>query len=230
MGENKAEIIICKDKNEASSKALEVLLQTVDLNTLLLLSGGSSPDVLYQIIAQGKTLRIGAVALIDERFGAYMHTRSNEKMIAETGLLSYLDNEDILFYGVLKEDNDMENTARKYEQIIKGLFKKFSKRVAIMGIGSDGHTAGIKPALEYDHTRLVVSYDDVSGSFGKRITLTFEALSKIDEFVILAFGESKRKALEQMFKSGSQQELPAVFFTKTSAKVLLLTDIVTNYS
>ncbi len=173
------------------------------------------------------------MALIDERFGLPMHENSNEKMIYETHLLKYLLTAGIPFYGVLKEE-DLENIAEQYEKTIRNLFNKYSKKVAVMGIGADGHTASIKPGLDYDHGRLVVAFNDINGPFGKRITLTFEALDEVDEFIILVFGENeqssatsqtKKEMLIKMFQEQDAKRLPAVFYAKISAKVTILTDI-----
>lgn len=210
------DIVQCKDKMEASEKALKLLKQMVGQDTLLLLSGGASPNLLYRLISSDRTLHPGAVMLIDERYGLVLHGNSNEKMIIDTGFVGLLNNEGIHFYGILKKA-DLETTARDYEQIARDLFSRFPKKVAIMGIGVDGHTAGIKPGLDYDHNRLVVAYDDKDGTFGKRITLTFEALAEIDEFIILAFGESKKEALKKM---------PSSFYAGSSGEVHLFTDIV----
>lgn len=224
MAVGNIKIINCKDKDKASKEVLEILLEDINQDTLLLLSGGTSPDLLYKCIVKNGTLKPGAVALIDERFGAPLHNNSNEKMIAETGLLEYFNKAGIEFHFILSNE-EMEESAFKYEQIIKDLFRKFPKKVAVMGIGADVHTAGMKPGLEYDHTRFVVSYDDVNGPFGKRISLTFDALAEIGEFIILTFGENKKEALEKMFQEKDQQQFPAVFFTKIPAKVILITDV-----
>lgn len=218
------EVIRFKDKNEASQKALEVLLNNIDSDTLLFLSGGTSPDLLYRLLAQNKTLKPGAVAMIDERYGLPMHDNSNEKMIISTGFVEYINKEGIPFYGILKNAS-IEKVTQAYQQVLQALFKKFTKRVAVMGIGKDGHTAGIKPGLEYDHNRLVVSYDDISGLFGKRITLTFEALEKVDKFLILVFGEDKKELMEQIFRENDPKKIPAVFYLNTSAEVKIFTDI-----
>lgn len=233
MIKNGIEIIQCRDKKEASKKASELLLRSVDQDTLLFLSGGTSPVLLYQLIARDKTLKPGVVALVDERFGPPMHANSNEKMIYESSLLEYLNSAGIPFYGILKE-GDMGNVAEQYEKVIKDLSKKYSKKVAIMGVGADGHTASIKPGLDYDNGRLVVAYNDINGRFGKRITLTFEALDEVDEFIILIFGENKQSSsaaqtkkemLIKMFQEQDAKSLPAVFYAKISAKVTILTDI-----
>ena len=216
------EIIKSKDKNEASDQALLEILKIIDQDVLLLLSGGTSPSVLYKLIVENRKLTPGAVVLIDERYGDMMHDKSNEKMIFDTGLISYFKSLGIPFYGILKKD-EMEDLADQYSETIQALFNKFSKRVAVMGIGEDGHTAGIKPNLDYDHSKLVVSYNS-SDNFGKRITLTFEALSEIDNFFVLVFGLEKKESMKKIFESSDKKALPAVFFRERADKVTIFTD------
>ncbi|MBI4035473.1 6-phosphogluconolactonase [Candidatus Daviesbacteria bacterium] len=224
MNRKNIKIIRCQDKQEASEKALSLVLKGVDSGTLLLLSGGSSPGLLYKLIAQNSTLKPGAVALIDERFGKQMHDNSNEKMIFNTGLTRYLENAGIPIFKILR-DRNLKETQVEYEKVVRDFIKNFAKKVAIMGIGTDGHTAGIKPDLEYDHTKFVAGYEDKDGLFGSRITLTIEALDKIDEFIVLVFGESKRDILERMLEEKDQKKFPACFYVKSPAKTTILTDI-----
>lgn len=216
-------IIRVKDQKEGSEKALGLLKSTVDNRTLLLLSGGTSPDQLYKLIAQDSNIIPGAVAMVDERYVTRMHNNSNEKMIVETGLAEYFVQNGIPFYPILEDEIDPEQTALDYEKTLKELFAKFPKKVAVMGIGADGHTSGIKPGLEYDHARWVVAYDDKDGTFGKRITTTFEALEQINEFIVLVFGESKKEALNQVLSGIDQNIMPAGFFSQINCSIF--TDI-----
>lgn len=220
-------IIQVKNKITGSQKALDILKDLVDKDTLLLLSGGSSPDVLYELISKEQVLKPGAICLIDERYGFSLHNNSNEKMIKDTNLIAYINKEGIPFFGILKKDISLKETTSEYEKVITNLFKKFPRRVAVMGIGEDGHTAGIKPNLEYDHNRLVSGYED-KGIFGKRITLTFKALSQIERFIVLVFGQNKSKALREMLKSDNQKQIPAAFYSKVHDKVNIITDININ--
>ena len=127
---------------EGLDAAKKVLYKNVDDRTVLFLSGGSTPKFLYQTLAKEKKLKVGAVAMVDERFGSPFHQNSNEKMINDTGFLSYIESENISFYGILK-DRLLEETAKDYDKVVQTLFKKFQKRVAILGIGEDGHTASL---------------------------------------------------------------------------------------
>lgn len=233
-------VIKVKTKDEGLSLAKEIIYQAVDKKTLLFLSGGTTPKPLYELLSKEKKLKVGAVALVDERYGEPFHKNSNERMIKDTGLLSYLKKKNIPFYPILKSlALHPMGVALKYEETVKELLLNFSKQVAVLGIGPDGHTAGIAPKRPYFKNPLfeksaknflVLEFCDPKGikegGFGPRITLTFNALSKIGLLLILAFGENKKGALLRMFKKGPIEEIPARFYLKPeiSQKTLLITD------
>lgn len=220
----------------------EILYSLVDSQTALFLSGGRTPRDLYVSLTLDKKLHPGAVALVDERYGQVSHEFSNERMIRETGLWDYFFKNNVPAHGILKENVPFGETTKAYEETLLDLFKHFSKRVAILGIGLDGHTAGL-PALNakvslrsqaskvqnskvYNTKKLVVCYHDASGEYGERITLTFRALAMIDFLIILVFGEDKKNALKLMVQEGSEEEIPARFFRRPeiAKKTLLITD------
>jgi 6-phosphogluconolactonase/glucosamine-6-phosphate isomerase/deaminase len=225
--------------------AKEILYQIVDPRTVLYLSGGSTPKVLYERFASEEKLIPGAVGVVDERYGPKFHDNSNEKMFRETGLLRYLEMRNIPFYPILNShpgeattsfQNDRKQTAEAYDEQLRSLNATYQKSVAILGIGTDGHTAGL-PALnskveiqnakffdeKYD---LVTQYHDTIGPYGQRVTMTFTALSMLDVLLVLAFGEEKKKALELAFTDGSESEIPARFFKRSeiAKKTLFITD------
>jgi 6-phosphogluconolactonase/glucosamine-6-phosphate isomerase/deaminase len=224
-------IIKVKNSEEGIEVCKKLLYEKVLKNSVLFLSGGSTPKTLYQILAKEKKLKAGAVALIDERFGEKLHENSNEKMIADTGLVKYLDENNIRFYPIL-ENKNQEDSARDYDETLRFIFNYFLKSIGILGIGVDGHTAGI-PAIENisqkildDKSSLVDFYDDQKSFYKQRITLTFLALAKLDEIIVLVFGEDKKKALKLMFKPGSIAQIPARFLNskQSSDRVILITD------
>lgn len=214
--------------------AKEILYKVVDLDTALFLSGGSTPRPLYEILAKEEKLKPGAVALVDERFGKPFHSNSNEKMIQETGLPSYFSENGTLYYPILQKGNDRKTTASKYSAVVASLFTDFSSRVAVLGIGSDGHTAGLPAeasakmgiAKKVNKKSLVVEYNDTEGIYGERVTLTFKALSRMDILLVLVFGEKKKEALRKMFLPGSLKDLPARFYLQKdiAKKTILITD------
>lgn len=126
---------------------------------------------------------------------------------------------------------------------LRYLFAGFPNRVATLGIGLDGHTAGIagnrKNSTELSvqdfHNRmfdddqknmLASSYSDLHGMFKERVSMTFLGLSMIDIFIVLVFGEDKKEALEKVFSEGSEEEVPGRFFKRPeiARRTLLITD------
>ncbi|MEK9176062.1 MAG: 6-phosphogluconolactonase [Patescibacteria group bacterium] len=239
---NKDGIIVVEapTTQKANESAAEILQKYTDSKTALFLSGGTTPKKFYELITRQKSLKAGAVGMIDERFGEKDHRNSNELMIKNTGLLEYFDEQNIRFYGILK-DKEIEETAGDYDETLRFVFKYFPKSVGIMGIGSDGHTAGIPAGIMNHESRIknsgeivrkmiedqssLVSYYELEG-YGKRITMNFQALSMLDLIIILALGQEKRETLAQMFKEGPIEEFPARFYLKPeiAAKTILITD------
>ncbi len=224
--------------------ARELLYDLVDKTTVLYLSGGRTPKDLYENLANDKKIMSGAVALIDERYGIKGHNTSNEKMIEESGLLPYFRENGVPFYPILQENQlGLQETADNYDMTLRYLFAGFQKRVGILGIGLDGHTAGIagnrQNSAEFSvqdfHNRmfdddqknmLASSYADLQGMFKERVSMTFLGLSMIDIFIVLVFGEDKKDALTKVFSEGSEEEIPGRFFKRPeiARRTLLITD------
>lgn len=216
-------IIKVKNAKEGVIQAENLLYKYSNSQTVLFLSGGSTPKALYKALVK-KKLKTGAVAIVDERFGPLMHENSNEKMIEDTGLFKYLKSLDIPVFKILN-GKDIENARKDYEDKIGNLFNNYKQQIAILGIGEDGHTAGI-PAGFYNSKDFVIKIDNFPSEFKKRISLTFKALEKMDKLILLVFGNAKQKALNKMFEKGSTNNLPARFYTKRkiSKKTILITD------
>ena len=213
--------------------AKEIICEVLDKKMVLYLSGGSTPKTLYNKLAQEIAFNPGAVGLVDERYGKPFHAKSNQLMIRETGLIRYLQIRDIPFYPILQGLMRTE-TAENYDDKIRELNAVFPKSVAILGIGEDGHTAGIPSQnielriknFESDKHSLVTEYDDTTEKYGERVTMTFLALEMIDLLIVLAFGSAKQNSLEVMFGEGSVEEIPARFYKRPeiARKTLLITD------
>jgi 6-phosphogluconolactonase/glucosamine-6-phosphate isomerase/deaminase len=220
--------------HEGFALAQEIFYTVVDSKTVLYLSGGSTPKVLYERFATEEKLSPGAVGVVDERYGPKYHEKSNEKMFQETGLLRYLQMRDIPFYPMLI-GKSREETAAAYDEQLRKLNATYPKSIAILGVGADGHTSGIapnrpdftNPLFEDARKDLLVSeFDDPTGYFKERVTTTFLALEHFDLMIIFAFGPEKKKPLELIFSEGKETEIPARFFTRPNVakKTLLITD------
>ena len=91
------------NSHEGFNLAKTILYEIVDFKTALYLSGGSTPKTLYEKLAHEELLTAGAIGIVDERYGAPFHDKSNEKMIRETGFLRYVQMKDIPFYPILSQ-------------------------------------------------------------------------------------------------------------------------------
>lgn len=225
MNREVIEVVKVKDRQEGNLQAHDILLETVNPDTLLALSGGTSPDFKLMIVDQGDIFP-GCVCLIDERWGVPYHMDSNELQLKSTGVFDFLHKNDIEYHRVLVE-NDIQETTEDYDRLMFELFERFYNRVGVMGIGSNLHTAGIFPHSEATASADFVVSEQVEDKFPKRITLTLKALGEFQTFIILAFGEGKREAIVRLLdeKENDMQKYPAIFYRKSFAKSYLITDL-----
>lgn len=222
------QIVKAKDPIEGIKSAKEILYKNCNSQTALFLSGGSTPKVLYQQLTTEQKLKTGSVALVDERYEEPMHENSNEKMIEETGLFKYFESQSVPVFNILN-GQDIQSSTKNYEGVVSQLLKS-EKKIAILGIGTDGHIAGLPAGVKSYELRIknefVGSFEDFPGEFKSRITLTFKALEQMDLLIVLVFGREKGEALEKMFTTGNLEQVPASFLNKREVKdkTILITD------
>lgn len=234
-------IIPVPDQATGLRIAKEILYALVDRKTALFLSGGKTPRSLLTKISEEMRLTPGVVGQVDERYGRPFHEQSNELMMQEAGFLDYLERQGISFHSMLEGKNKTrEGLAETYDQLLRSLFTVYTRAVATLGIGTDGHIAGIAPnrgdfknPLFNVTTELVAGFNDEKGSFKERITMTFLGLSMMDYLIPIVFGDDKKEALEQLFEeekvvsSGRQEEeIPARFLKRPeiASKTIIITD------
>ena len=241
------EIVQVKDKAEGQQKAHGLLKKLVDQSTLLALSGGTSPDYrkifgldrhedflrsstsstgLRKMIVEPGDITPGAICVTDDRYGESFHENSNELLFKKAGLKDWADKNCIETHKIL-EGNNPTQTAAEYENEIVDLFKRFKRRVGVMGVGNNVHTAGVFPYSLAAKSPDYVVAETVDDQFPKRITLTLKALGQFTSFIVLAFGSAKQDALKIMMdeKENDMQKYPAIFYRKSKIKTYLITDI-----
>jgi len=217
-------VINFKDRDEGNDKAHDILVKIVSSDTLLALSGGTSPDYL-RILVKPNDISPGVVCMVDERYGEKLHPASNEVMLADSEVVKFLDFWGVPFYPILS-GKSLKETGEDYEKQISKLFDQFKKRVGVMGIGSNLHTAGIFPNSDAAHSPKYVVSEKIDDKYPERISFTLKALGEFQEFVILAFGQDKKEAIRIVLNEQENdiQKYPAIFYRKAKAKVYLITD------
>ena len=160
-------------------------------NVLWLVSGGSNIQASVSVmdnIAEELTEHL-TIMLIDERFGLPGHKDSNYKQFQDAGF----NPRQATFMPMLVEGLNLQETAHRYEELLERALESADMVVSQLGIGSDGHIAGILPRTSaVNADGLVTAYKHPSYT---RITATFEALKRIDCDYSFVFGKDKQDAL-----------------------------------
>jgi 6-phosphogluconolactonase len=199
---NQAQLI-----ERAKELTITILLDAIATRgrTTLALSGGSTPKPLYELLAKAD-LPWDKLYVFwgDERYVPHDHEKSNARMAREAWLNHVPIPADNIF-PMPTGANDPAADALTYEQTLKNFFQSSSAEFpaldfVLQGMGDDGHTASLfpkTPALAV-RDRLVTV-----GNLGDepRITLTVPMINQGRHVVFLVSGESKQKALSQIFSS-----------------------------
>ena len=215
---------------DAGKRLTEVLRAHQKTPILLLLSGGSAFSILpYAMSAPLDELL--TISVLDERF---THDPAGQNF---TQLQTTTFGNDALQKGArmidltIKQEDSRESVAERFAQALRDWSAAHPDGVivATMGIGTDGHTAGIMPHVEevdFDGAEWVVDYTTPLGAnpFPERITVTHTFLSTmVNHAIVYAIGDEKQpyvSALED--GDGDRQEMPA-YILRSMRDVVLYT-------
>lgn len=191
----------------AASDLAKILRQHLSKgeSILWLLSGGSSIPIATGASKQlaGLDLSNLYVSLTDERYGKPGHIEENWQQLLDGGLNLPGAN----LYRPLV-GRDIQKTTQMFDAWLKEQFKKVDYKIGIFGLGTDGHTCGIKPeSTAISATNLATSF---LGDDFERITITFPAMRQVDEAIIQASGGGKRGIISDLiYKDFPLAEQPA---------------------
>lgn len=199
--------------NEVYEKAGERLIEKIKQaqsdgkKTLVFLSGGSVM-ALYPKLAEFIRLRI---AQVDERFQPENKEDINARAIDKTGF-------QVPYYKV-RQDGSLAEAVRSYDNEISRLMEWADYKMAVLGIGEDGHTAGLILGYEkeWNIDSYVAGYNLGYGKFRQRITVTPKLLKQLDYALVVAGGEKKKTAIQNALKKENLEDLnnyPAAIIQK----------------
>lgn len=196
------EIVYSSDPVSASASHLARSIKAhldADEHVLWLLSGGSGVNIVLEtakMLACTDLTNLSAT-LSDERYGNIGHAEENWQQLIAGGL--HLPGA-TLYRPLINKDR--ATTSDEFNTWIAQQLETADYKVGLFGIGSDGHTAGIK-----SHSSAIETTDsvtDYSGDDFERITVTPRTISKLDEAVVQASGEDKVSTLKLLL----HQNLP----------------------
>lgn len=177
------------------SRYLESLLAT-GTRVLWLVSGGSCIPYETHILrnlssSYSELLR---VMLVDERFGLSGHAASNYKQLTNAGF----SRDGLFFDDILATSQPLEITTARYSALLRESMEISDVIIATLGIGADGHTAGILPKSP----ALLEAKDMAIGFVAPdfiRITASLHTLGKVMQAYIFAYGSAKQEVVEQLY-------------------------------
>ena len=181
----------------------------------LALSGGSTPLLLYKLLAAAPFVnnipwKKMVIAFSDERFVPATSDDSNYKM-AYDNLLSKVPVPKRNILRITTVKTTPEASAKMYEVALKQYISKAKPfDMVLLGIGEDGHTASVFPGspLIADGKNMIKdAWHEASGMH--RISFTLPFIARAKNVVVLVAGKNKAEVVKTLFakkKSGLPAE------------------------
>ena len=195
------------------------------------LSGGSTPGLLYQLLANPNEPFRDRIPWSnihffwsDERHVPPDHPDSNYRM-ANEALLSHVPISENNVHRVLSENADASTAAEAYESTLWALADDGLPRLdlILLGLGTDGHTASIFPGSEVLHeTRRLVAAPWVEKLKTYRITMTLPLLNNGASVMFLVSGKEKTQIVKEVLEGA--KKYPAQEVSPTNGELLWLLD------
>lgn len=219
------DIHVYQDKATTAREAAQAINDELGMHRedpiLFLLSGGSSRVLLESLRSELIDARI-TVGVIDERFYSDP-TVNNYAQFIQTDFYKMAVTRGVTTLETTPRKNEtIEQMAKRYESYLKNWRISHADGVIIatLGIGPDGHIAGIMPYTDDarthqflfdDEAQWVTGYDaSYRNEYPLRVTVTLPFLRKVSFGVVYAVGEDKKKALTATLASeGTISTTPA---------------------
>jgi 6-phosphogluconolactonase len=197
------------------------------------LTGGSSPEGLYRLLAsEPYRSRIPWERVHwfwgDDRFVPQNDARSNAGQ-ARRLFLDHVPAPAANVHAIPTQAANADEAARRYEAKLREFYRAEELDparplfdVVLMGVGNDGHTASLFPGhRQLDETkRWVVAVPEAGQEpFVPRVSLTFPALASTRDMLFLVTGAGKREVMGRLLAGA---DLPAARAHSDGALVWLI--------
>ena len=169
--------------------------------TLWIVAGGSFIPIAVKIRNALIKTDLLSVTMSDERYGPVGHADSNWQQLLNAGF----NTKNINYYEILKGDNISETT-NNFENFLENIFKTNGSHIGTLGMGADGHTAGILPNSELFSSQKLASH--YTALDFERITITPKCISALGMAFVYAVGSNKHQAIENFSKTLEIEQQP----------------------
>lgn len=203
---------IYKSKEELSEAMASWMCEVIE-NTLkeqeyftLVLSGGSTPQLLYKSLVSDKfkdKINWNRIHVFwgDERAVPYADERNNARMAHEL-LLNHVDIPASHVH-IMRTDIEPNFSTDAYRKMLHDFFDNTSTTfdLVLLGMGDDGHTLSLFPGspIIEDHKHWVNTVYNTDQAM-YRITLMPKIVNRAVKIAFMAEGEKKAKMLQQVLQ------------------------------
>ncbi|UTW55843.1 6-phosphogluconolactonase [Kordiimonas sp. SCSIO 12610] len=168
-------------------------------------SGGSTPKPLFEKVSNTEfDWHKVDIALVDERWVPQAHSRSNESFVKNTLLVNEATS--ARFTGMFVEGKSHRDALPFIENAYGKITYPFTS--VLLGLGNDGHTAslfpeadGLEHALACENTSICAALtarkSTVTGDEVERITITFHAINRAKDCILMITGDEKLGTLKE---------------------------------
>jgi 6-phosphogluconolactonase len=233
-----ARIRVTADVDEVARAAVEEFVACSGRGTpehprRILLSGGTTPEPMYEILASEPTRsRIDWSSVEcyfgDERPVPPDHPESNFGL-ARRLLLEPLGLMAPRTYRIRGESTDLTLAALRYEALIRNRFatrppEDPSFDLVYLGLGEEGHTASLFPGVAIPDDRLVVAVQ-IDAIQSMRATVTYRLLNAAHRVLFVVAGKEKAAAVKRTLSPDAKGEpTPAARIAPLHGEVVWLLD------
>jgi 6-phosphogluconolactonase len=185
-------------------------------------SGGSTPENFFTVLSRadldwGKV----SVTLVDERWVSSDNERSNARLVAETLLTNRAAAARFipLYCNATRPEDGIPATLAALATV------PMPFDVAVLGMGTDGHTASFFPggdhlveALDPDNPALLTAMT-APGAGEPRVTFTLAPILASGMIALHIEGEDKKTVFEQALADGPEEDMPVRAVLRSSRPV-----------
>src|ERR1700730_9770792 len=236
------EVYIVKDNPAIARRAAEEFVKLAQAAVQdhgpfsVALSGGSTPKLLYSLLATDPDLRAKVpwdkmqMFFGDERHVGPDDPQSNFKMASET-MFNKAPLEPEQIHRMKGEYPDAEKAAQEYEQELRTHFHPKDKELprfdlVLAGMGDEGHTLSLFPGTKALHAQgRAVVRNWVGKLYTDRVTITAQLANNAQMILFMVAGKEKALALKGVLEGPYEPEqLPSQLLQPTNGILLWLVD------
>ena len=219
---------------EAAERVVRIGEESIALSRRfsLVLSGGSTPRVLYEMLARepyAARLEWARVEVFfaDERAVPPDDPDSNYRLARET-LLSHVPIPGDNVYRI-RGEIEPEEAAKEYGLLLKEKFAGAGPDLILLGMGEDGHTASLFPGTEAVNEakhRAVANFVERSTTGRSwRVTMTAPFINRARHVILLVTGSNKAARVSEVLEGPRDpQRLPVQLVAPSNGTLTWLLD------